>query len=253
VFQASMAHVTPDQATDSQPPVEAHALPKQKTEAELEQLYAGTDCKLGDVEKMMLKYDQDRDGQFSISEVKSIIRDLEEQTRTSRNLGRALIGTVCGGLLVFGAMFALMILSIEATKENHTRGNEMVTNSGESVRVASVESFSSVFDLPKLPVEKLQYLNFVAFVIAPNNSTAASSASFKVGGFVKAAAQEDDAQELHLFTTTGAEITIGPGRTGRLVTASGKVMPILDNSEGRRLRRGGGPGVPRGGASFSRK
>jgi len=202
---------------------------------ELHQLYAGADGKLDDIEKLMLKYDEDRSGHFCISEVKSIIRDLEQHKQNSKHLGRALIGTVGIGLLVLAAMFALMILSIEATKENRTKGNELVTNSGESVRVASVEALNGVFDLPYVSVEHLQYMTKVSFNVALDSSAAVSSATFQLGGFLKATDQKDDEQVLHIFTTTGAEITIGPGKTGRVVTSSGKSMRILDDSVGRRL------------------
>jgi hypothetical protein len=223
------------------PPVCDDIVPKQKTQEELEKDFAGADGHLDDIEKLMLKYDEDRSGQFSVAEVKSIVRDLEEQKKTSKHLGRALIGTVFVSLLVLGSMFALMILSIESTKENRTKGNKLVTNSGEPVQVAPVESFSSVFDLPKVSVEQLSYLTFVNLKVktVPDEGPQQPvfAASFKIGGFIKGRWLDmvNEEEQLHLYTTTGAQITVGPGRTGFLVTSSGQNMTLVDDSEGRRL------------------
>ena len=79
-------------------------------------LYAGADGTLDDIDKMMMKYDADCTGSFSIAEVKTIIHDLEASKSASKNLGRALAGTVIVMLAVIGALIGMMIMSIEVTK-----------------------------------------------------------------------------------------------------------------------------------------
>ena len=63
-----------------------------------------------------------------------------------------------GAVLLFGVMFALNLAANEASKESHVLGHTLTAPDGEAVRVQRVESFATLYDLPRLDTNVLAEL-----------------------------------------------------------------------------------------------
>jgi len=209
---------------------------------ELMKIYAGADGQLDEIDKMMMKYDADCSGCFSIAEVKSIIHDLEASKQNTKNLARALGLTIIIALVVIGALIGLMIMSIEVTKENHTEEGTIVGLDGGVVSVGQAEAVSSIYDLPKMEVEDLANMKSISFAVDmsadPNlgnsGGSSESLATFAVAGAVKA---NDDDNIVTIYLTSGDRAVIDRvKRAGYLRTPSGATHPFIDADSGRRLQ-----------------
>ncbi|CAE8586818.1 unnamed protein product [Polarella glacialis] len=77
-------------------------LTKGMSQEELHSIYAGADGVMDEIEKIMMKYDADQSGCFSVAEVKAIIQDLENHRKQARHLLRALGLTIVIALIVLG-------------------------------------------------------------------------------------------------------------------------------------------------------
>ena len=102
---------------------------------------------VGPLEEIMMKYDINGDATFSPAEVKHIIGDMEESKAHAKNLSKIVFGLIFVLLLLCGVMFGVVFAGNEATKENHTEGENMVNLEGDAVKVDTVESFSTLWDL----------------------------------------------------------------------------------------------------------
>jgi len=213
-----------------------------RSQEELMKIYAGADGQLDEIDKLMMKYDADCSGCFSIAEVKSIIHDLEASKQNTKNLARALGLTVIIALVVIGALIGLMIMSIEVTKENHTEEGTIVGLDGGVVSVGQAEAVSSIYDLPKMEVEVLANMKSISFAVDmsadPNlgnsGGSSESLATFAVAGAVKA---NDDDNVVTIYLKSGDRAVIdSPNRAGYLRTPSGATHPFIDDDSGRRLQ-----------------
>jgi len=217
---------------------------KHKSQEELIKLYAGADGTLDDIDKMMMKYDADCTGSFSIAEVKTIIHDLEASKSAVKNLGRALAGTVIVALAVIGALIGLMIMSIEVTKENRTTGGSVVDLEGTVVTTGQAEEVSSIFDIPKFDMTLLGTMKLVSCYVDfssepdfwPDMGASAESPSlFHVKGVIKSA---DEATSATLLLPNGRIHLDSQTQTGKLIVESlngSKTFEIFDSPASRRL------------------
>lgn len=220
-----------------QPETPAETKRKEKSQEELIKLYAGADGELDELDKLMMKYDADCSGSFCIAEVKTIIHDLQAQKDTTKHLARALVATILVSLIIMGVLIALMILSIEVTKENKTRGGQMVDLSGGIVDVGAAEEFSSIFDIPKLDVSMLSYMKTITFYTdmtdEPDIGSQNSPAMFKLAGAIK---RDDQSNSATFFTDAGTQIFIDGDKNSGFLELNGKRFDISDTPKsGRRL------------------
>eukprot|EP00442_Polarella_glacialis_P057888 CAMPEP_0115105656 /NCGR_PEP_ID=MMETSP0227-20121206/36138_1 /TAXON_ID=89957 /ORGANISM="Polarella glacialis, Strain CCMP 1383" /LENGTH=122 /DNA_ID=CAMNT_0002503001 /DNA_START=167 /DNA_END=531 /DNA_ORIENTATION=+ len=93
---------------NEQPPFTT--LTAQKSQIELHSIYAGADGVMDEVEEIMMKYDADQSGCFSVAEVKAIIKDLENHRKQAKHIFRALLLTIVVALVVLGTLFVMMFL-----------------------------------------------------------------------------------------------------------------------------------------------
>ncbi|CAE8674178.1 unnamed protein product [Polarella glacialis] len=200
------------------------------TQVELNSIYAGADGVMDEVEKIMMKYDADQSGCFSVAEVKAIIQDLENHRKQAKHMLRALLLTIVLALIVLGTLFVMMFLSNEAAKENHTSGGTMVDLEGEAVKVATVESMSGLFDLPLIDTNTLAYMSALTFFIDMRSDAKINSeleATMKVGGAMRA---PDDSNQVYVITTSGFRITIDGASTTGSIEMGNTTFPISDKS-----------------------
>lgn len=93
---------------------------------------------LSPLEKIIKNYDVNRDGTFSISEVKAIVQDMDAAKKNARNMGRLAGVVVLIVMLLCGALLGLMFAANEASKEEHTQpGGRKVDLDGSIVKVAN--------------------------------------------------------------------------------------------------------------------
>ncbi|CAE8659889.1 unnamed protein product [Polarella glacialis] len=229
-------HVHPGDAAAEEMENEKPHLKTELTQQELHSIYAGADGVMDEIEEIMMKYDADQSGCFSVAEVKAIINDLENHRKQAKHLFRALLLTIVVALIVLGTLFAMMFASNQAAKENHTEGGTMVDLDGEAVKVDVVESLSGLFDLPRIDTNTLAYITFLTFIIDMRSDPKINSeleASMKIGGAMRA---PDDSDKVFMITTSGYRITIdAASETGTIEMGNG-TFPISDKSFYRRLQ-----------------
>ncbi|CAE8632781.1 unnamed protein product [Polarella glacialis] len=185
---------------------------------------------MDEVEEIMMKYDADQSGCFSVAEVKAIIKDLENHRKQAKHIFRALLLTIVVALVVLGTLFVMMFLSNEAAKESHTSGGTMVDLEGEAVKVDTVESMSVLFDLPLIDTNTLAYMSDITFFIDMRSDAKINSeleATMKVGGAMRA---PDDSNQVYLITTSGFRITIDGASTTGTIEMGNTTFPISDKS-----------------------
>ena len=125
------------------------------------------------------------DGNFSIEEVKEIVRDMETAqkvnafikplrkvgshvlthatflTQQAKNMGRLAAAVAVVGLVLCGALLALMFAANEASKEGHVDGSVNVDLKGNPVQTKPLQSFGSLLDFPKLDASVLNEMDYV--------------------------------------------------------------------------------------------
>jgi len=138
-------------------------MPMALTDARAKVLYGGEDGVIDATERVMMKYDVDVNGSFSIPEVKAIIVDLEHQKQKSKNLARALVGVVAVFVFFCGVLLCLVFAANEASKESHVEGGAMTTLDGHAVITADPESFQDMRGFLYLNWDQLNELRYVDF------------------------------------------------------------------------------------------
>jgi len=147
------------------------AVEQQSEQAKAVAMYGGKDGVMDAAEEVMMKYDKDKSGKFSIAEVKAIVQDLEQKKSQVKNLKMVLVGAIFAAIVVCSVMFGLMFSANEAAKENHTGEDGTLTAlNGEVVQVDLAESFTDLWDLPKVPMDVLRLIKTATlFVDVTNN------------------------------------------------------------------------------------
>ena len=100
---------------------------KSKEESyKLIKMYGGDDGVLDELEMTMIKYDTDHNGTFDISEVKSIMFDMDKKTKEVNSLRKKLHLVIIVSVIAISILLGLMLGANELTKENHTKGGNLV-------------------------------------------------------------------------------------------------------------------------------
>jgi len=157
-----------------------------------------------------MKYDFNGDATFSPAEVKKIVVDMENEKKAASRLWCLVCGLVFALILLIGVMLACSIAGSEATKETHTKGSELVDLNNVPVRTASVESKSTAWDLPLLPVAELAYTKHLDGYVNITGKGYQRFA-FKIAGCYKPydlTTTSGSKTVVHLETYTGHVITI---------------------------------------------
>lgn len=239
------------------------------------------------VDKKMADYDKDGNGNFDYHEVYNIIDDLNE-SHAQQSVLKKFIGLLA--LIVFaliGALLGVTLAANEMSKENHVDGGEMTALDGSSVKVDTVLSYSTLWDMPKLEMAQLSKMESFSGVIKRTSLAAGASwpanadITVRLAGATLATTNDD---EVLLSTSSGATIyvnsatkkatlTMADGsrfdvvvpasrrslheeKKERLLMSPKEYLEFLNAEDGvpadrprRRLRRGGG--APSSSASFS--
>jgi len=190
--------------------------PVEKSAAWAAATYGGEDGVLDAIEEVMMKYDVDKNGQFSVPEVKAIVSDLDEQKKSVRNLKKMLLGAIFVGVVACMVLFGLMFASNEAAKENHTKDGVMTDLGGSPVQVDMVESVAGLWDLAHVPLSTFSKIETVGLFMDVKNYRGMPDGlyqgEFKISGAYK---QTDDV--VILSTYEGHMITInGTSTTGKI-------------------------------------
>ena len=82
---------------------------------------------MGELEKMMMKYDADGTGTFSVAEVKAIVKDLEVSKKQANAFAKLSAGLTLSFLVLAAAMLVMGLMANEVSKENHTAGDTLVS------------------------------------------------------------------------------------------------------------------------------
>ena len=106
---------------------------------------------LSDVEKMMMKYDTDGNGTFSLAEVKAVIADLHQTEKEKHQYKRLSLGMF---LLCFAALAAMLGTSVwgaQLTKESHVQDDIMTSLDGHIVKTTAAKQSLPLLVAPVLP------------------------------------------------------------------------------------------------------
>jgi len=201
---------------------------------------------------VMKKYDKDGNGTFDISEVRSIVYDVQAQGQKigmmRKMIGMLMVIIVATLVAMFGVSFAAgFALKDTAMGTSDGGGTPMVATDGSPVTVGVSEEARTLFELGSLDMTTLAHMGtFSAFVdkTADPNVNGWTSYAGKVAAVEKSLGNAD---KVTITMTTGAAVTIDSAtRTGSLVD-NGNTYPISEEdptTNGRRLgRRGGTEGM----------
>lgn len=153
------------QFNEGQPMMKKEPFVKLAKHLEYEMLFdVGADGELSPLERMMMKYDTDKSGEFSVSEVKAIVDDLGKERAKGESMQRVILGLVATLILVVGTLLIIVTSANELSKENHTDqdSHALVTKSGDTVATQQVESFASLDQLRFADMDQLGKLTQIS-------------------------------------------------------------------------------------------
>jgi hypothetical protein len=198
-----------------------------------------TGTEFGDdpVGALMAKYDTDGNGNFSVAEVRSIVKDVQTQNTLNRQLKKIvgllfvavflLIGTLVGTSIAGAAIGGQSIKESKVPDCSDPDSNDARCDPSNVVKVGSVESFlPSVYDLAAAPPEQLSYLKDVTFYVDMTSAPAVDAivaATFKVAG-----AYKSSLTKAWLVTTNGYTISIDADAQSGTITMDGATYPVLE-------------------------
>lgn len=190
------------------------------------------DGQLGDLERMMMKYDTDGNGTFSASEVREIVRDMEQAKKEARNMGRLALAVAVVGILLAGALLGLMFAANEASKENHVKGAVSVDLNNNPVETKPLQAFGSLLSFPELEVDALNELDYVSFSVEDGTDTI--DMRFRVSAWTRS----QTSKLMTLMTQDGSTITIQGDGSAASLLMGGQTYTIVVPA--RRLLEGDG-------------
>lgn len=135
-------------------------------------------------------------------------------------------------LLTSLALMGLVYMADKIAEETETGSDGVMTVKGRSevVRVDTVESFSSVWDLPAVSTDKLAYLKYLTVNINMTHMPAVggmAEATFKIAGAYKAWGSKD---KVFLTTAEGHTVTIDSRtRNGTIEMGTKGIFTISTN------------------------
>jgi len=135
-------------------------------------------------------------------------------------------------LLLIGALFGVSLAAAEAVKESHVKGGTMTTLDGQAVQVDTLESTTTLWDIPAMTTYDLAKMkDVVVFADLTNLAEVGSwvEMTMKISGVYKA-----DANKAFLLTNSGETITIDRAAKSGTVKIGGTAYPIADDLPGKR-------------------
>lgn len=196
----------------------------------LTKMYGGEDGVLDDLEITMIKYDTDHNGTFDISEVKSILFDMDKKTKEANSLRKKLHLVVLASVIVISLLLGLMLGANEVTKENHTKGGNLVDKNGGSVKIQQVRSVANLLEYTKLDYEVLKEVKDVSFQLEVGKQ----DIFMKVAGFERE--NDGTAITLHGYNQ-GVSLVITSSTVTYKVTGVGDRVVNTKAARRRRQRR----------------
>lgn len=193
-------------------------------------MYGGEDGVLDAVEEVMMKYDKDKNGNFSMAEVKAIVQDLEQKKSHVKNLQKLVIAVVLTAIVACSVLFGLMFASNEAAKENHTTEGVMKGLDGETVQVATVESFTTLWDLPKVPMDMMAKIKTVNLFIDVANHPKMQAGLYESEFKVASASKLEQTNLLYMRTYEGYLISIDGSTNSGTIYMEEQEFPIYATS-----------------------
>ena len=164
------------------------------------------------------------------------LRSGKTQNMLKKGIGTLFIIT----LALIGAMLGVTLAANEVSKESHVKGSAVTTLSGEAVQTDSVVSFSSVWDIPALPMTTLRELEALTVYLTPAAAGAglASEGELEVTLKVTSAFKPTGSTtKAYLTTAAGALVFVdGAASTGKVTMADGTVFTIRASSAARRRK-----------------
>ena len=215
------------------------------------------------LDQLLVKYDTDGNGEFDKDEVTAIINDLQKSEGQTKKIAGVAAALFVALLLMIAVMFVAVIVGNEKSKENHTVGSNMVTLDGGVVHTAVVESFATLWDMPKFDTVTLSYLSELTLKVdmtADSDVAGEADGTFKIGAVWK---PKGSTTKVFFSTVEGFTVTIDATASTGSIKMGSNVFPLvmpeqdrarqlseappqlysredLENSkEGRRLGRGG--------------
>jgi len=204
-----------------------------------------------DLQGSLKAFDHDGDGMINKAELAAAARMYRESKNNVRALGKVIVALSAVLLLTLFAIMGLVYLVVEMSKETSTGsdGTMTVKGSSEPVRVDTVESFTTVWDIPAVSTDELANMKSITVYVDMTRIPAVggiAEATFKVAGAYKAL---DSTDEAFLTTAEGYTITIdGAARKGTIEMGTKGIFAIstdeIADDVTRRLREKLAPKIP---------
>jgi len=176
---------------------------------------------------LLAKYDVDGNGEYDSEEVAAIIKDLQKSEGNTKKMACVSAALFVALLAMIAVMFVAVVVGNEASKENHTKGANMVTLDGKSVHTAEVESFATLWDMPKLDTKTLAYLNDLELRVdmtADPDVAGEADASFKIAAVWK---PSGSTTKLFFSTMEGFTVTIDATASKGSIKMGSNVFPLV--------------------------
>lgn len=216
---------------------------KRKTKEELIAIYAGADGVLDEQEAVMMKYDVDGDGQFSIAEVKAIINDLDNLHRHARGLRKVIIVGTLIFVLVMIVQGVMMYGVNEASKESHVgKSHAMTDTSGVLVQTAPTAFREHISDIFLMDMTAARKINDVVIQTAASEDDCAKKKGMKAHTMKVSGITYDSADSMTINVAPGTIITYNKKDGARLKVKdffSGAIEErvVCSNAKSTRYRR----------------
>lgn len=195
------------------------------------------------IQKCFRIWDTDGDGRVDATELMAAADAWQKLHAESVFMKKLLLAACMIILLMFAGMFAMGMVTAEMSKETSTGsdGTMTVKGSSDAVRVDTVESFTTVWDIPAMGTDKLAYMKSITVFVNMTDMPAVggiAEATFKVSGAYKELGSDDKA---YLTTPEGYTITInGAAREGTIQMGTKGIFDIstdeIADDATRRLR-----------------
>ena len=188
--------------------------------------------------------DTDGSGSLTPAEMITVFRGMAATEKSNKQLGK-MVGYLMGLVVLLvaalvGVSVAGAIIGGESIKEStipdcRDPSSDSRCDPAKLTKVGTVESFSSIFELPKMPTEQLAYLRDITMYIdmAKDADIAGpAEATFKVAG-----AYKRTSTKAYLRTVSGATIMLDSASETGSIKMDGNTYPISTTapSNGRRL------------------
>lgn len=164
----------------------------------LEAIYDVDGDGIGPLERCMMNYDLDGNGEFTPGEVKAIIFDMKEEEKKVQGLQKVIFLLVFLFVFAMSCMLGITLLANEQSKESHVDGAYMTTKDGKSaVQTEPVESMGTLWDTPKHTTETLSKMKTLVVYRCGTTACAAGDAwyeaAYDVAGAYKPAGSTTEA------------------------------------------------------------